>query len=59
MPMRVLFTILLLSLGVLAGSTATVLLLIQRHRMRVSDQVLRRELEQIEREQRSLDRDRF
>jgi hypothetical protein len=57
--MRVLFTILLLSLGVLAGSTAAVLLLVRRHRRRVSDQALRRELEQIEREQRSFHRDRF
>ena len=59
MPMRVLFTILLLSFGVLAGSTATVLLLIKRHRMRASDQALRRELEQLEREQRSIHRNRL
>jgi len=57
--MKVLFSILMLSLAALAGSIAAVLLLIRRHRMRVSDEALRRELEQIEREQRSLDRDRF
>ncbi|HJX00196.1 MAG TPA: hypothetical protein VJ453_08540 [Terriglobales bacterium] len=56
--MKVLFSILLVSFVVLAGSIAAVLLLIRRHRMRVSDAALRRELEQIEREQRSLDRDR-
>jgi hypothetical protein len=54
--MKVLFTILLASVIVLAGSISAVLLLIKRHRMRVSDAALRRELEEIEREQRSLDR---
>jgi hypothetical protein len=57
--MKLLFWILLLSLTVLAGSVAAVLLLIRRHRMRASDEALRRELEEIEREQRSLDRDTF
>jgi hypothetical protein len=57
--MRVLFSILLLSFAILAGSIAAVLLLIRRHRMRASDHALRRELEQIEREQRSFHRDRF
>ena len=57
--MKLLFSILLLSLAVLAGSISAVLLLIRRHRRRASDEALRRELEQIEREQRSLDRDRF
>jgi hypothetical protein len=57
--MRVLFSILLLSLAVLAGTASAVLLLIRRHRMRVSDKALRRELEQIEREQRSFHKDRF
>jgi len=51
--MKVLFSILLLSFAVLAGSASAVLLLIQRHRMRVSDAALRRELEQIELEQRT------
>ena len=55
--MKLLFSILLLSLAVLAGSISAVLLLIRRHRRRVSDEALRRELEQIEREQRSLNRD--
>lgn len=57
--MRVLFSILLISFAVLAGSLAAVLLLIRRHRMRVSDEALRRELEQIEREQRSFHQDGF
>ena len=57
--MRLLYWIVLLSLGVLAGSISAVLLLIRRHRMRVSDEALKRELEQIEREQRSFDRDGF
>jgi hypothetical protein len=57
--MKVLFSILMLSVVVLAGSITAVLLLIRRHRMRVSDEALRRELEQIEREHRSMDRDRF
>ena len=57
--MKLLYWIVLLSLGVLAGSISAVLLLIRRHRMRVSDEALRRELEQIEREQRSFDRDGF
>jgi hypothetical protein len=57
--MRVLFSILLLSLAVLAGSTSAVLLLVRRHRMRASDRALKRELEQIEREQRSSHQDRF
>ena len=39
-------------------SITAVLLLIRRHHMRISDAALRRELEQIEREQRSIDRDR-
>jgi len=56
--MKVLFWILLLSFVVLAGSITAVLLLIRRHHMRISDAALRRELEQIEREQRSIDRDR-
>ena len=55
--MKLLYWIVLLSLGVLAGSISAVLLLIRRHRMRVSDEALRRELEEIEREQRSFDRD--
>ena len=55
--MRVLFSILLLSLAVLAGSTSAVLLLIRRHRMRASDRALKRELEQIEREQGSFHQD--
>ena len=54
--MKVLFLILLACVTVLAGSITGVLLLIRRHRMRVSDAALRRELEEIEREQRSLDR---
>jgi len=54
--MRVLFSIVLMSLAVLAGSAAAVLLLVRRHRMRVSDEALRRELEQIEQEQPSLPR---
>ena len=53
--MKVLFAILLVSVIALAGSITGVLLLIRRHRMRVSDAALRRELEEIEREQRSLD----
>lgn len=53
--MKVLFLILLASVAVLAGSITAVLLLIRRHRMRLSDAALRRELEEIEREQRSLD----
>jgi hypothetical protein len=57
--MRVLFSILLLSLAVLAGTASAVLLLIRRRRMRVSDKALRRELEQIEREQRSFHKDQF
>jgi hypothetical protein len=56
--MKVLFTILLLSFVVLAGSVGAVLLLIRRHRMRVSDEALRRELEQIEREHRAFHRNR-
>lgn len=52
---KVLFLILLASVTVLAGSITGVLLLIRRHRMRVSDAALRRELEEIEREQRSFD----
>lgn len=55
--MKLLYWVVLLSLGVLAGSISAVLLLIRRHRMRVSDEALRRELEEIEREQRSFDRD--
>ena len=46
--MKVLYLILLLSCGVLSGSTAAVLVLIRRQRMRASDVALRRELEQIE-----------
>jgi hypothetical protein len=57
--MKVLFSILMLSVAALAGSITAVLLLIRRHRMRVSDEALRRELEQIEHEQSSMDRDRF
>ena len=57
--MRLLYWIVLLSLGVLAGSISAVLLLIRHHRMRVSDEALRRELEEIEREQRSFDRNGF
>jgi len=57
--MKLLFSILLLSLAVLAGSISAVLLLIRRNRRRASDEALRRELEQIEREHRSLDRDPF
>jgi hypothetical protein len=57
--MRLLYWSVLLSLGVLAGSISAVLLLIRRHRMRVSDEALRRELEEIEREQRSFDRNGF
>lgn len=57
--MKLLYWIVLLSFAVLAGSISAVLLLIRRHRMRVSDEALRRELEEIEREQRSLDRDAF
>ena len=53
--MKVLFLILLASLTVLAGSITGVLVLIRRHRMRISDAKLRRELEEIEREQRSFD----
>lgn len=53
--MKVLFLILLASVTVLAGSITGVLLLIRRHRMRLSDAKLRRELEEIEREQRSFD----
>jgi hypothetical protein len=56
--MKVLYVILLVSCVVLAGSTTAVLLLIRRHRMRASDAALRRELEQIEREQRSFYQDR-
>jgi hypothetical protein len=48
--MKVLFSILLISFVVLAGSITAVLLLIRRHRMRASDAALRRELEQIERD---------
>lgn len=51
--MKVLFLIFLLSLAALAGSAVAVLLLIRRHRMRASDEALRRELEQIERERSS------
>jgi hypothetical protein len=57
--MKVLYTILLLSLAILAGSTSAVLLLIRRQRMRASDAALRRELEQIEHEHRSYHQDRF
>jgi hypothetical protein len=57
--MKVLYLILLISFAVLAGSTSAVLLLIRRHRMRVSDAALKRELEQIEREHRSSHQDRF
>ncbi|HVH87185.1 MAG TPA: hypothetical protein VM912_10695 [Terriglobales bacterium] len=57
--MKVLFSILMLSLAILAGSITAVLLLIRRHRMHVSDAALRRELEEIEREQRSLDRNGY
>ena len=55
--MRVLFSIVLLSLAVLAGTASAVLLLIKRHRMRASDEALRRELEEIEREHRSFNRE--
>jgi sensor c-di-GMP phosphodiesterase-like protein len=54
--MKVLFSILMLSVAILAGSITAVLLLIKRHRMRVSDESLRRELEAIEQEQRSVNR---
>lgn len=54
--MKVLFSILMLSLAILAGSITAVLLLIKRRRMRVSDEALRRELEAIEQERRSLTR---
>jgi hypothetical protein len=57
--MKVLFSIVLLSLAALAGTASAVLLLIKRHRMRASDEALRRELEEIESEHRSLDRDRL
>jgi hypothetical protein len=57
--MKVLFSILMLSVAALAGSITAVLLLIRRHRMRVSDEALRRELEQIEHEHRSMDRNRI
>ncbi|HEX4663075.1 MAG TPA: hypothetical protein VH196_01710 [Terriglobales bacterium] len=57
--MKVLFSILIISVAALAGSITAVLLLIRRHRMRVSDEALRRELGEIEREQRSMGRDRF
>jgi len=57
--MKLLYSILLLSFAVLAGSTSAVLLLIRRHRMRASDAALRRELEQIELEQRTFHQDRF
>lgn len=57
--MKVLFSIVLLSLAALAGTASAVLLLIKRYRMRASDEALRRELEEIEREHRSLDRDRL
>jgi uncharacterized protein YneF (UPF0154 family) len=53
--MKVLFVILIASVTILAGSIAGVLLVIRRHRMRLSDAKLRRELEEIEREHRSLD----
>ncbi|HKT25907.1 MAG TPA: hypothetical protein VJR04_14975 [Terriglobales bacterium] len=53
--MKVLFLVLLISVTVLAGSITGVLLLIRRHRMRLSDAKLRNELEEIEREQRSFD----
>ena len=56
--MKVLFTILLLSFAALAGSAGAVLLLVKRHRMRASDEALRRELEQIEREHRIFHRNR-
>jgi len=54
--MKVLFSILMLSLAILAGTITAVLLLIKRHRMRVSDEALRRELEAIEQEQISVNR---
>jgi sensor c-di-GMP phosphodiesterase-like protein len=54
--MKVLFSILMLSVAILAGSITAVLLLIKRHRMRVSDESLRRELEAIEQEQRIVNR---
>jgi len=57
--MKVLYSILLLSFAVLAGSTSAVLLLIRRYRMRASDAALRRELEQIELEQRTFHQNRF
>jgi len=56
--MKVLFSILLISFVVIAGSVTAVLLLIRRHRMRVSDAALRRELEQIERDHGSFHKDR-
>jgi len=55
--MKVLFSILLISFVVIAGSVAAVLLLIRRHRMRASDAALRRELEQIERDHGSFHTD--
>jgi hypothetical protein len=57
--MKVLFSILIFSVAALAGSITAVLVLIRRHRMRVSDEALRRELVEIEREQRSMDRHRL
>lgn len=56
--MRVLYSILLIAFVALAGSITAVLLLIRRRRMRASDAALRRELEQIERENRSFHQDR-
>jgi len=56
--MKVLFSILLVSFVVLAGSITAVLLLIRRHRMRASDSALRRDLEQIERDHGSFHTDR-
>jgi hypothetical protein len=56
--MKVLFSILLVSFVVLAGSITAVLLLIRRHRMRASDAALRRDLEQIERDHGSFHADR-
>jgi hypothetical protein len=56
--MKVLFSILLVSFVVLAGSITAVLLLIRRHRMRASDAALRRDLEQIERDHGSFHTDR-
>jgi len=48
--MRVLFLVLVIACIAIAGSATAVLLIVRRHRMRLSDEALRRELEQIERE---------